>query len=106
MTELDDIYAQLAKLGVTPEQAAEELRRMIAAKNKSQRRQHIMDAVRDLGGRFLFYDRKESDLLPVFAIEDAIIASEISIDDIVGEFRRQLATSVANRRQEPGRSYP
>ncbi|HMI93939.1 MAG TPA: hypothetical protein VK509_21340 [Polyangiales bacterium] len=64
------------------------------------RRQIVLDTANDLAGRFLYYDRKEDDSLPVFAIEDAIIAGEVALDEIVGILRYQLETSVARRKQD------
>jgi len=54
------------------------------------RRQTILDTVSDLAGRFLYYDRKEDEELPVGAIEKAITAGEITEDEIVQHFRETM----------------
>lgn len=51
------------------------------------RKQHILDIVNDLAGSFLYYDRKEDEDMPVGEIEATIKAGEITIDEIVAEFR-------------------
>jgi len=54
------------------------------------RRELIFIVVEDLVSNFLYYDRKEDEDLPRGAIEEAIQAKEISVDEIVTEFRRHL----------------
>lgn len=56
-----------------------------------ERRKHILDEVSDVVGRFVYYDRKEDDELPRGSIEDAIKSGEITLDEIVEEFRKELA---------------
>lgn len=46
----------------------------------------ILKATTDLVSSFLYYDRKEDDILPVGEIEKAIKNGEISIEDIVDRF--------------------
>lgn len=50
----------------------------------------ILDTASDLMADFLYYDRKEDDVLPHGAIELAIISGEISIDEILAVFRKAL----------------
>jgi len=50
----------------------------------------IADGVADL----LYYDRKEDDVLPRGAIEDAIAAGEITIEDMVAAFEQELRTGI------------
>ena len=54
------------------------------------RRQHILDHIPDVIGEFLYYDRKEDDDLPVGAIEEAIKAGEITVDEIAVAFTESL----------------
>lgn len=54
------------------------------------RRDTIFAAVSDAAGRFIYYDRKEDATLPVGAIEAAIAEGELTLDDIVAEFRASL----------------
>lgn len=68
---------------------------------KGERRQRILNTVSDLGAALLYYDRKEDDGLPVFAIEDAIIAGEAHVEEIVKSLVEQLHSSVATRRANP-----
>jgi len=44
----------------------------------------------DLASDFMYYDRKEDTILPRGAIEEAIEAGEITIEEIVSEFRKEL----------------
>jgi len=57
-------------------------------------RERILDTVDDLAGRFLYYDRKEDGDLPEDAIETAIAAGEITVDEIVGKFRSGLESAM------------
>lgn len=57
-------------------------------------RDEILATVNDLAGSFLYYDRKESQSLPLGAIEQAVAAGEITADEIVGEFRSVLEASL------------
>jgi hypothetical protein len=54
------------------------------------RREHILDVVTDLVGGFLYYDRKEDEDLPLEAIEEAIAQGEITVDEIVEQFRKEM----------------
>jgi hypothetical protein len=54
------------------------------------RRQIILDTVSDLATHFLYYDRKEDDALPVGAIEQAVEAGEITVQEITSHFERQF----------------
>jgi len=59
------------------------------------RRQAVLDAASDLVASFLYYDRKEDEDLGVGEIEAAIIAEEISIEEIIfvvgGVIRKSVA---------------
>jgi hypothetical protein len=52
-----------------------------------------MDEVSDMASRLLYYDRKECEDIPLDAIEQAIAAGEVSIDEIVGLFRDDLESA-------------
>lgn len=62
------------------------------------RKQHILDCVNDLAGAFLYYDRKEDEDLPMGEIEATIQAGEITIDEIIAEFRGVIEVTVGRRR--------
>ena len=50
----------------------------------------ILDTLSDLISGFLYYDRKEDDDLGVGEIEKAIADGEITVDELVAEFRNAL----------------
>lgn len=54
----------------------------------------ILNTVEDLVSKFLYYDRKEDDDLPNGAIETAIERGEITIDEIVEQFRKSLNSGI------------
>lgn len=62
---------------------------------KRSRRQHIAATVSDLVGDFLYYGRKEDEVLPRGAIQDAIAAGEVTVGEIVELFRRDLEAGLA-----------
>lgn len=103
----EDIYKRLAEKGVSPEDAAAGVAAALDAKRSPSRvRQKILNTIDDLGGALLFYDRKEDETLPVFALEDAIIAGVVTTDELVAKLREAIESAVESRRKEPGRSYP
>jgi hypothetical protein len=55
------------------------------------RRELILTSVDDLAADLTYDDRKEDEELPRGAIEDAIRAGEITIDEMVEAFRRGLS---------------
>lgn len=55
-----------------------------------QQRQSILDTVDDLVAKFLYYDRKEDEELPVGAIEAAVRHGVISWEEITDRFRSHL----------------
>lgn len=61
------------------------------------RRQCIIDTVDDLVAQFMYYDRKEDEDLPSGAIDEALVAGEISVEEIVTEFRTKLSQAHAER---------
>ncbi len=56
----------------------------------SNRRTHILAVASDAASDFAYYERKEDETLPRGEIEAAIEAGEITIDEIVSEFSREL----------------
>lgn len=58
------------------------------------RRENIINTAKDMVSGFLYYDRKEDESLPRGAIESAINAGEITIDEIVDIFKSGLESSV------------
>ena len=59
------------------------------------RAEHIRDTISDLVSCFLYYDRKEDEDLPRGAIEEAIQNNEITFDEIVKQFERELFKGLA-----------
>ncbi len=51
--------------------------------NARKQKQQVFDTIDDLVARFLYYDRKEDEELPVDAIEELIASGELSIDELV-----------------------
>lgn len=58
--------------------------------SEKTRRQNIEDTLDDLVSNFLYYDRKEDEDLPRGAIEEAVEAGEITVDDMVKKFASGL----------------
>lgn len=77
-----------SKCGLT-EDMHEYLQTKARARAK-ERRQHIEVAAKDLIGSFMYYDRKEDDDLPRGAIEEAIDAGDITIEEILWIFETGL----------------
>jgi len=50
----------------------------------------ILNTIRDLCLDFIYYDREEDEELSKDQLNDAIRNGEISIDEIVAEFRKHL----------------
>lgn len=67
------------------------------------RRERIAATLSDLIGSFLYYDRKECQHLPVGAIEDAIIAGEVSVEEVAEAFGRGVAEAVDSHKKEARR---
>ena len=57
-------------------------------------RELILDYVDDLVSNFLYYDRKEDEELQLGAIETAVINREITLKEMVEQFRRGLVNSL------------
>jgi hypothetical protein len=59
------------------------------------RRQVIFETLSDTVSRFLYYDRKEDEALPVGRIEEAIKNGWITVEEIVAFFKEELEKSTA-----------
>lgn len=60
----------------------------------TERYDQIMATVQDVVTDLLYYDRREDGLLPVGAIEEAILGGELTVDEIVDAFRDYLVKGV------------
>lgn len=58
--------------------------------------QHIRNVIADLVTDFAWNDRKDDEDLPIGAIEDAIASGDITLDEIIQEFRKQLISCFDN----------
>jgi hypothetical protein len=58
-------------------------------------KQLILGTVEDMVADFLYYDRKEDEDLPRGAIEEAVAGGQITIDEIVSQFRQSLEEALA-----------
>lgn len=58
------------------------------------RRELILDTVDDLVARFVYYDRKEDESLPVGAIEEALANDEILVSDMIDHFAAILTKAL------------
>lgn len=54
----------------------------------------IENTIIDLVSNFLYYDRKEDEELPVGAIEEAVRAGAVSVDEIVAKFRSEVERAI------------
>lgn len=62
--------------------------------NEASRRRLILTHVDDLVSDFLYYDRKEDEDLPKGSIQEAVLAGEITADEIVAKFRECLMAGI------------
>jgi hypothetical protein len=53
-------------------------------------KQTILDTISDLCSDFLYYDRKEDEDLTMEQLNEAVKNGEITIDEMVAEFRKHL----------------
>lgn len=58
------------------------------------RAETVLTTAEDMMSKFLCYDRKEDDQLPVGEIEEAIRSGEVSIEQILDVVRRSLLSAV------------
>jgi len=59
-------------------------------------KQTILDTISDLCQDFLYYDRKEDEELTMEQLNEAVKSGEITIDEMVLEFRKNLENSFRN----------
>ena len=59
-------------------------------------KQLILGTLEDMVADFLYYDRKEDEDLPRGAIEEAVAQGQITIDEIVNQFRQNLEEALAS----------
>ena len=57
-------------------------------------RELILVQIRDLVKDLLYYDRKDDEKLPVGAIDQAVKSGDITIEDMVREFKRSLQEGI------------
>ncbi|MES2155859.1 MAG: hypothetical protein V4510_12055 [bacterium] len=60
------------------------------ARDEARRRGRILSLVSDTVADLLYYDRKEDSTVPVGAIDAAVAAGEITVDEITAAFRAAL----------------
>ena len=53
-------------------------------------KQIILNEIDDLCSSFLYYDRKEDEVLSIKQLNDAVKSGEITVDEMVAEFKKQL----------------
>lgn len=66
----------------------------------NDRKQLILTTVDDLVSNFLYYDRKEDEELPRGAINDAIRDGELTVDEIVEQFKADLRKGLSYAQSE------
>lgn len=57
------------------------------------KKQCILDEIENVVTKFLYYDRKEDEDLPVDSIERCIKRGNITVDEMVDKFRECLSRS-------------
>lgn len=57
----------------------------------------IFDHISDLVSSFVYYDRKESENLSIKQLNKAIASGEVTIDEMVQEFRFHLENAFKNK---------
>ena len=60
------------------------------------RRQHIIDRLTDGISKLLYYDRKEDEDLPRGAIEEAVRAGEITVEEMIIFWSDELREGIEN----------
>lgn len=63
-------------------------------------REKILDVLTDMISDLMYYDRKEDRELPVGAIEQAITAGEITLDEMLLHVRGQMTGVMNNPSQQ------
>ena len=57
-------------------------------------KQIILDTIQDLCSNFLYYDRKGDEELSAEQLNEAVMSGEITIDEIVSEFKKHLENTL------------
>ena len=83
----DGFVSALIAQGKTPEEALEVLDKYM---NTTVRKDVIIGVTEDLVADFLYYNRKEDECLPRGAIEEAVEAGVITVDEIIETFAESL----------------
>ena len=60
-------------------------------------KQLVLDTISDLCGDFLYYDRKEDEELDMETLNRIVESGEITIDEMVSEFRKHLEDTFGNK---------
>jgi dTDP-4-amino-4,6-dideoxygalactose transaminase len=55
----------------------------------------ILETINDLCINFLYYDRKEDNELSIEELNEAVKSGEITIDEMVAEFRKHLEDTLS-----------
>ena len=53
-------------------------------------KQKILNVINDMCSDFLYYDRKEDEYLSAEQLNNAVTNGEVTIDEMVSEFRKHL----------------
>lgn len=64
---------------------------------KDSLRKLILDTVSDLGGDFMYYNRKHDEQLPLGMIQKGVRIGAVSINEIVDRFRAEVAKGIEER---------
>jgi len=59
-------------------------------------KQEILNTISDLCSSFLYYDRKEDEVLTMEALNDAVKNGIITIDEMTEEFKKHLEDTFNN----------
>lgn len=57
----------------------------------------VLNEIECLVADLLYYDRKEDEDLPVGQIESLLASGELTIDEMVNQFRSQLESNLAQK---------
>lgn len=56
-------------------------------------KEEILNTINDLCADFLYYDRKEDECLTIEQLNEAVKSGEITVDEMVAEFRKHLVNT-------------
>jgi hypothetical protein len=63
----------------------------------------IRNIIDDLAVDFVYYDRKDDEVIPVAELNRLIISGELTVDDVVDQFRAALSETFAQVVDSAGR---